>query len=126
MHRIIESVLSNEDDETRIKVIFSCPTLQDIPLISQFKKWSSFWNFDIVYFVPSHKHDSDDQSLPYYGMKVVGHRLDLDNLREVIKISRCKLESTQFVICGTKSFEKDVINHLSKVGVVDSSKMKLF
>lgn len=126
MFRIIQSILNNDDDETRIKLLYSCPNLKDIPLLGYFKTWSSFWNFDITYFIPLSREENEGRSLPYYRMKIVNHRLNLDHLSEQIRIiSRCRLESSMFLICGTKSFEKDMINYLSKIGI-DSNQVKCF
>ena len=121
MYRIIETILENENDETRIKLLFSVKSIGDIFLRSKYENWETFWNFQVFYYFST---PSIAAPIPY-GIKAIFKRLDLAELLEQcnkelfsnISSTSNLDQGTQFLICGTKSFEKDMINYLQQLNV---------
>jgi cytochrome-b5 reductase len=46
---LIDLVLSNEQDNTFIRLIFCCRTAADILLVDKLKIWRQHWNFSDLY-----------------------------------------------------------------------------
>jgi cytochrome-b5 reductase len=127
MYRIIQQVLEDEEDETRVKLLFACKSVDEIPLTCELKNWSSFWNFDVIYFVTAKDESAAvHENKPYYGAKLKYQRICKDVLEEQFSKTCDSFSKTLFLICGTKSFEKDMINHLSKLGIDLATRVVIF
>ena len=109
-YRIIETVLNNEDDYTRITLIYSNKSVKHVLLKPDINRWSSFWNFRAIHFLTR----NGAEPLPY-GMEVKLNRLTFVQLAELC----INLEQCFYYICGTRSFEKDVVNYLRRMKVSD-------
>ena len=51
MIQYINRVLSCEDDETRIVLLYSIRTVNEIIEKESIDSWNGYWNFDVNYFI---------------------------------------------------------------------------
>ena len=51
MIQYINRVLSCEDDDTRIVLLYSVRSVNEIIEKESFDSWSGYWNFDVNYFI---------------------------------------------------------------------------
>eukprot|EP00112_Aurelia_sp_Birch-Aquarium-sp1_P025454 Seg846.3 transcript_id=Seg846.3/GoldUCD/mRNA.D3Y31 product="NADH-cytochrome b5 reductase-like" protein_id=Seg846.3/GoldUCD/D3Y31 len=111
MLQVIQNILDDENDETIIKLIYSCKKPSDILLKDRLDEYRCFWNFHVIYCLTQMR--DDDQTGLKYGDVILQQRIDQDllskHLPEPSKMSKV-------LICGTKSFDKDMINFVMKVG----------
>ena len=49
--QVVREVLGNEDDFTRLKVLYSVQSVRDVMLRGQWKTWAGYWNFELCYCV---------------------------------------------------------------------------
>ena len=49
MFQVIKAIVDNEDDYTRIKLIYSCRKVEDILLKDKLDDCKQFWNFTVLY-----------------------------------------------------------------------------
>jgi len=115
MIQVMRTIIENESDETLIHLLYCCRDQHNILLKPQLREFSSYWNVKVTY-VLSHVTEAGvklDPGLIQYGDLVHYGKLDCDLV--VTEMPEASLKNFVF-ICGTKSFDKDVINHLSKNG----------
>ena len=51
MLQVIKVIIDNEDDETFIKLFYSCKTASDILMKQRIDEYKQFWNFQAIYFL---------------------------------------------------------------------------
>ena len=114
MIQVIRTIIENEADDTFIHLIYSSSTQYNILLKKELDKYTSYWNFRALYILSrsSQQDTKADPGLIKYGDQVHYGRLDF----EVVKRELPQAMESQVLICGTRSFDKDMINHLSKIG----------
>ncbi|CAH1773595.1 unnamed protein product [Owenia fusiformis] len=100
MVQVIQDILENEEDETFIRLVFSVKTYQDIILKDLLKKWQCYWNFTVTYVI-----SQDPTCIGKYGEDIHIGRITEDFL--VAELDKC-VGSKLILICGTKSFDKDI------------------
>lgn len=111
MLQVIQGILANEDDETFIHLVYSSQRYADILMKDTLDEMKAFWNFSVLYIVT--KESDADKSNVKYGDKVYYGRIDQELVsREMPQPS----PDVQILICGTKSFDKDMINYLKISG----------
>ncbi|XP_067027071.1 NADH-cytochrome b5 reductase-like [Acropora muricata] len=111
MLQVIQGILANEDDETFIHLVYSSQRCADILMKDTLDEMKAFWNFSVLYIVT--KESEADKSNVKYGDKVYYGRINQELVsREMPKPSA----DIQILICGTKSFDKDMINYLKISG----------
>lgn len=114
MIQIIRVVLENEDDFTKLKLLYASRTQHNILLKNLIDEFSDYWNFSVSHFLS----DSDEESLKSdkgqikYGDCVKYGRISLTVLESELS---GMTEGVQFLVCGTKSFDKDMIKYLLKL-----------
>ncbi|XP_046554367.1 NADH-cytochrome b5 reductase-like [Haliotis rubra] len=112
MSQVIQGILGEEDEETRVRLIYACRTYSDILMKTELDAWSSFWNFSVIYAL---SQESDEPSRCYrYGDQVHAGRVS-DTLLDS-ELGN-KKENLLVLICGTKTFEADMIDHLKTLGL---------
>ena len=113
MIQVIRAVLENEDDFTKLRLLYASKTQDDILLKNLINEFSDYWNFSVTYFLSSCNEEklSLDKGQICYGDCVKFGRIDQSILESELRSS----ESMQFLICGTKSFDKDMIKYLLKL-----------
>jgi len=111
MLQVIKTIIDNENDETFMKLFYSCKTAADILLKQRLDEYQKFWNFQVVFFLTKLMEEEDTKYLKY-GDDVVYQRIDEDYLSRNVS-----LMSTRILICGTWSFDKDMMNYCMKIGI---------
>ncbi|KAL3868469.1 hypothetical protein ACJMK2_041270 [Sinanodonta woodiana] len=119
MAQVVQGILDNPDDETFIHLLYSCVTYSSILLKPEIDEWAKFWNFSVLFCL---SHEQDAGNCKYKYRERIHHgRLDFPSLQK---------EMGQFVehcfvlICGTQSFEEDMIRHVTNLKVPKSNIFK--
>ncbi|XP_078353780.1 NADH-cytochrome b5 reductase-like isoform X2 [Oculina patagonica] len=108
MMQVIQGILSNEQDETFIHLVYSNRTYNDILMKQTLDEMKAYWNFSVLYV-----ESEANQSKVKYGDHVSYGRITQELVsREMPEPSR----DVRVLICGTKSFDKDMINYLKAIG----------
>ena len=127
MIQISRAIVENEDEETVIRCLYACRTQHQILVKQELDQFAEFWNFTVLYVLSRSSPESvaGDSGMLRYGDQVEYGRITMDAVaREITKMTRrkCGAEEKDIVlICGTKSFDKDMINFVTK-----SSKLAYF
>lgn len=116
MIQVINTVLSNENDFTKILLLYSSRTQHDILLKSTIDEFSGYWNFQVTHFLSQSSKESikNDKGLICYNDSVKFGRIDLLHLKSSLPEDFGK---SRVLVCGTKSFEKDMIKYLLELGL---------
>lgn len=119
MIQIIRHVLNNENDFTRLKLLYASRHQGDILMKTVLNEFRDYWNFNVTYYLSQSSPDSlmEDKGYICYGDKVVFGRIELSELKLELT-SQGKgdtLSDRYFLVCGTKSFDKDMIKYLFKM-----------
>lgn len=128
MVNVARAVVNNKEEDTIIHCIYACRTQHDILLKEQLCHFKSYWNFRLTYALSrsSAKSLSTDAGKVGYGDQVYHGRINEELVRREMA---CFLPETgsgksTVLICGTKSFTKDMINLLLKNGATKQSYFK--
>ncbi|XP_048760486.2 NADH-cytochrome b5 reductase-like isoform X2 [Ostrea edulis] len=105
MSQVIQSILGNEEDDTIMQLFYACKSYDQILMKSELNEWSSFWNFSATYVL---SQETSNKASYRYGDLVVKGRMDLEFLTKNVLPMDINPE-TFVLICGTKSFENDMI-----------------
>ena len=128
MIQVIKYVLDDEKSDTRIHLLYSCQTDSDILLKSKIKQFAEYWNFKVTYFITRAEENSKSEVLKpqFHYASVINERLSKVFLKRYFNSKDINAESSNslFLICGTKCFEIDMLNHLKEIGVLKSSIFK--
>ena len=49
MLQVVQGILSNEDDETLIHLVYSCRTYEEILMKHTLDEMKAYWNFSVLY-----------------------------------------------------------------------------
>ena len=115
MYQLAKLVIDNPDDETRIKLLYCCRNYSEILLRAQLREMQDYWNFKVRYFLS----DNVSDSTALHNEDVNCHQLTYDIVHK--EISSMKKNSLRVFLCGPKSFEKQLIDNLTKIGIEKSS-----
>lgn len=99
---IIEIILSDEYDETLMRLCFACSTLEDIYFREEIRQFSKYWNFEAHIYL---SNESDDQI-----SKRSAHNENIYSQKITLDIIKGKIFSVahRVLICGSDSFNKDM------------------
>ncbi len=119
MLQVMQIILDKETDETFLHLIYTSPTQHTVLLKDLLDQYSAYWNVKITYVLSRVTEEgiTADPGVIKYGDKVHYGRLGCDVVRNELPEGSVK----NFVlICGTRSFDKDMLNYLSKLGYTES------
>ena len=51
MAQLIQAILNNEDEEGKIRLLYSCKTHSDILMHQEILEWQHFWNFSAMFIL---------------------------------------------------------------------------
>ena len=116
MLQLIRAVVENEAEDTIIHLVYGCRTQHDILLKEQLDCFASYWNFTAFYALSQSSAESlaSDRGLVRFGDRV--HFGRINSSLVAMEMAPASDDKSVVLICGTKSFDKDMINYLSKAG----------
>lgn len=93
---IIESILENEDDMTKLILCYCCRNVDSILLRTELYSMKCYWNFTYSVFLSDFK-----QNVVYkYQEPILNHKLNREELLKFVPFS----EKDQFLLCGSTQF----------------------
>lgn len=113
--QVIQEILDNGDDITQIHLLYSSRTQKDILLKSTLDKFKDYWNFTVEYILTRSSHLSleCDRGFIKYNDIVSFERINEDS---IAKHTKGDISSCSCLICGTKVFNKDMMNIVLRCG----------
>ena len=99
-YRIIESILKNEEDETKIILISCFQNIDTILFRNEIHSFNSYWNFQSTTYL-SESSNSLDHKLKYKET-IVNRRLNAEDIDDLNKIA--DPNTTNILICGRDGF----------------------
>ncbi|XP_069794161.1 NADH-cytochrome b5 reductase-like isoform X2 [Narcine bancroftii] len=109
---LLQYIVANEEDETFITLVGCFRTFQDIYMKSQLQELGAYWNVKIL-FVLSQEQDLKHLPCSYREKSYLG-RINGDMVKNFVNSCRRK---PFIIICGSITFNKDVLNYLSLLGL---------
>ena len=117
MVQVIRAVVENEEDETFLHLVYGSRSQDEILLKSEIDHFASYWNFTVLHSLSRTSQSSlaSHPGLIKYGDKVHIGRIDK---KLVEKEMPCPQNGhmTLVLICGTDSFNDDMIKYLNEIG----------
>ncbi|EDO28600.1 predicted protein [Nematostella vectensis] len=113
MLQVIGQILDNDKDDTMVKLLFSCRHYEEILMKDELDNRKDHWNFDVLYII-----SQEDDAQVKYGDHVHFGRIDQALLSS--QLPSTPDPSVQVLMCGTKSFDKDMIKYLHTMRYTDS------
>lgn len=117
MYPIAKSITENDLDDTSVHMLFACRCFEDILLRNELQNLSLYWNFTAEIFLS--QLESTTESQAHYGECVRKGRIDKSVVNE--HLAGKTLQQVFILICGTRSFSKDMINYVKQMGVPDNN-----
>ena len=117
MIQVIRAVVENDDEETFVHLVYGCRTQGDVLMKKELDHFSSYWNFTVLYSL-SRTSQSSLASNPgsiKYADKVHFGRIDVKLVEQEMPRPQAGGRSI-VLVCGTQSFDEDMIQHLTHMG----------
>ncbi|XP_062505687.1 NADH-cytochrome b5 reductase-like isoform X1 [Corticium candelabrum] len=118
LYQVARGIVNNEEDETFIRLIYACRTAKEVLLKEELDQLAEFWNFRVVYAL---SQDPGVDQISRYGDIVVHGRITAALVSTEMPPS---VSGTITLVCGTSSFNKDMIIFLRSMGYIDSMYFK--
>jgi cytochrome-b5 reductase len=115
MVQVIQKVLSDDTDMTRIRLLYACHRHDDILLQNRIDEWKRFWNFSVCFFL---NKDCKENVHLKYNEEAKFQKIDQEIVAQEFKKINSNNNNYSVLICGTKSFDKDMMNYFLKCGAV--------
>lgn len=121
MIQIARAIVENEEEETIIRCLYSCKTQHQILAKRELDNFADYWNFTVVYFLSRSSPESvaDDSGKLRYLDKAEFGRITKETAEKETEGMEADVGMTGdardiVLICGTKSFDKDMINFVTR------------
>lgn len=99
-YRMIESILKNEEDETKVILVSCFQNIETILFRNEIHSFNSYWNFQSTTYL-SESCESFEQKLKYKET-ILNRRLTTEDIDDLNKIA--DPSTTKIFICGRASF----------------------
>lgn len=119
MYQIIKAIVENEEDETTIKLFYASKTFSDILLREELAECCQNWNFTMCYFL---SEETDVRGNKRYREEAEAKRVTKVEVQQ--ELEKGPPQTTLVLVCGTKSFEKDMVNSAKDANVPDGNIFK--
>ena len=116
MYQIIKKIVQNEDDNTSVKLYYASKTFSDVLLRNELAELCQYWNFTMCYYL---SEEGDVKGNRRYREEVEARRVSKAEVQQQLEAG--PLHSTLVLVCGTKSFEKDMVNSAKNANVPDEN-----
>ncbi|XP_066991179.2 NADH-cytochrome b5 reductase-like [Anabrus simplex] len=110
LYPIARRIVEDETEETFVRLIFSCKRCSEMLLREEIRELAGYWNFTARIFITQ-----DVASAGGYREQFTLGRVTSSVLVE--EFSGKPLENVLVLICGTKAFNKDMLNYMQQIGV---------
>jgi cytochrome-b5 reductase len=128
MIEVAKFILDDEESITRLHLLYSCKSLSSILLKDQIRNFSEFWNFKVVYFITSDEETKEvgTSKQQFHYAKIMRERVNKTFLADYFSSKDLDVVNSKclFLVCGTKSFEIDIIEYLKVLEVPVSCAFK--
>ena len=117
MIQVIRAVVENEDDETFLHLVYGSKSQNNILLKSEIDHFATYWNFTVLHSLSKTSQSSltSHPGLIKYADKVHMGRIDKKLVEQ--EVPHPQNDHMTFVlVCGTDSFNNDMIKYLTEVG----------
>lgn len=117
MVQVIRAVVENEDDETFLHLVYGSRSQNEILMKSEIDHFASYWNFTVLHALSRTSQTSlaSHPGLIKYGDKVHIGRIDKKLVEQEMPRPQDS-HMTLVLICGTDSFNDDMIKYLNEIG----------
>jgi len=112
----IQSILDQQQDETRIRLVYSVSTTDEILVKEDLFQFCDFWNFSLKIFSG---HPIGKFRLIGPNRDIVHAKLDARHLASEVD------ENTFAILCGSKDFMNDMAAHLESLHLAEDRMQKL-
>lgn len=125
MFRVIQSILDNEEDETRIQLYACYKDCDSILMRPEIIAFQQYWNFQSAVYLSNHKCCCYEQvemctclrNQLKYNERVHSKRLDFNELFNYFNSNNADINSNFILICGTDVFINSIKNYLKKLNI---------
>lgn len=117
MIQLARGMVENEEEDTFVRCLYGCRTQHQMMLKKDLDYFATFWNFTILYALSHSSPESvaDDPGMVRYGDEVQHGRITKEMVdKEVEEMGEEGKRRDVVLVCGTKSFDKDMINYLTR------------
>ncbi|XP_071442042.1 NADH-cytochrome b5 reductase-like isoform X1 [Hetaerina americana] len=114
VYAISKSIVSDEDDETRLRLLWANHSWNHLPLVPEIKELTSYWNFSCRLFL-TNGGDVPPGSNTFF--EIDECKINLEVLGEEVSILATNVK---VLLCGSLSFEEDMLAFLNKLGLQNS------
>ncbi|XP_032511541.2 NADH-cytochrome b5 reductase-like [Danaus plexippus] len=104
---IIDQILNDEDNMTKLVLFFCCKSLNEILFRNELYEFKSYWNFQYHIYLSDRWNDNKNKVM--YSEPIIERKLRADDL---VEIKPCN--SDQFLVCGSQQFMRDFDHILKK------------
>ena len=118
LYQLIQYIIKNEQEETVMNLGYSSKTFEDILLRSELLELTSNWNFSMIHFLSCQKYNNTKK----YREEVILRRIQKCDIQSYLKEG--SLSEILVLICGTKSYVKDMMNYTKDLNVPDQNIFK--
>lgn len=118
MYQIIQAIVENEEDETVVKLFYGSKSFSEILLREELSNFCQFWNFTMCHYLSN----EEDMNKKMYREEALSRRMSKSDVCE--ELTNVPIDSTLVLICGTKSFDKDMVNAAKDAKVPDKNIFK--
>ena len=118
MIQVARAVVEREEEETFLHLVYGCRTQDDVLLKTELDHFSSYWNFTVL-FALSRTSQSNLAVNPgsiKYADKVHFGRIDAELVEREMPCPQSGGGRSIVLICGTRSFDDDMIQYLMRLG----------
>ena len=111
LYQLAKTIVDNDNDETRVKLIYCSKSYEDIILRTEIHRLQSYWNFSCQHYLDG---GITEASLSKKHDEIVNYcKLTEDMLHK----ETCGMPiQTRFYVCGPRNFEKDMVSYLKRFG----------
>lgn len=93
---IIENILNDEDDMTKLVLNYCCKNKESILLRDELYSWTEYWNFTYRIFLSN----SNQEDVYKYQEPIINQKLSRD---DILSLKLCS-EKDQVLLCGSTQF----------------------
>lgn len=111
---LLSDWLSDADSECLFRIYLGFRTMGDVLLKERWKALADYWNVKIILFLSG---EAEDGPRCRFADVRLGGRLQAGKIAREEGTSN----GNMFLVCGSKSFEKEVVKSLSEAGVSDGN-----